>query len=135
MTSPQAPHHTEDVPAGLRTWFVVHFVADVLFALPLIVAPTWLGSMLGYPAIDPLMGRLVGAALVGIGVESLLGRNATRASFLTMLRLKVLWSGTANIGIALTLLQGAPPIVWMIQGIFAFFFALWTRYLLLLRRS
>src|SRR2546426_5283160 len=40
------------VPSSLRTWFVIHFLADVLFALPLFLAPRWTLSLLGWPAVD-----------------------------------------------------------------------------------
>ena len=123
-----------DVPRTLRVWFVIHFAADLLFAVPLLLAPRLLGGLLQYPSIDPLTARLVGAALVGIGTESLLGRNATRGSFVTMLRLKVLWSSTATLGIAATIVQGAPVVAWLLLAIFACFCALWSTWLLRLRR-
>jgi hypothetical protein len=127
---------TPDVPRSLRAWFVVHFVADIAFAVPLLLMPEAFGAALGYDGVDPLTARLVGAALVGIGVESLLGRNATRASFVTMLRLKVLWSSTATIGTAATVATtGGSLVAWFVLGTFAVFCAVWTCYFLLLRRG
>ncbi|MGE4234114.1 MAG: hypothetical protein AB7F43_12370 [Bacteriovoracia bacterium] len=116
------------VPKSLRMWFVIHFLADIAFAIPLILVPVETLRIFGWTTIDPLATRLVGAALVGIGVESLLGRNASIESFQTMLRLKILWSVSANIGIALTILQGAPRAAWIFQGIFVSFSALWIFY-------
>ena len=127
--------HTQEVPKALRTWFVIHFWADILFALPLLVAPDAFLRLLGWEMTDPFTARLVGAALIGIGVESLLGRNATAKSFLTMLRLKVLWSGTAVLGILASMLQGAPPLGWAIFGIFVAFNGLWTYWYLRLSRQ
>lgn len=124
-----------DPPASLRTWFVIHFVADIVFAIPLLLAPTWFLHLLGFSVVDPLTARLVGAALVGIGTESLLGRGASRASFMTMLRLKILWSVSANIGIALSIAEGAPRIAWLLQTIFLSFTSVWTYYFLRLRRA
>ncbi len=60
----------------LRWWFVVHFVLDVVAAVPLFVTPTQLLGWLGWNAVDPISTRLVAAALFGIGIESYLGRNA-----------------------------------------------------------
>jgi len=125
---------TQEVPKVLRTWFVIHFWADILFALPLLVAPDAFLRLLGWEMTDPFTARLVGAALIGIGVESLLGRNATAKSFLTMLRLKILWSGTAVLGILASMLQGAPPLGWAIFGIFVAFNGLWTYWYLRLSR-
>ena len=112
------------VPRALRAWFVVHFVADIAFALPLLVAPVAFGGLLGFAHIDPVTARLVGAALVGIGTESLLCRNDGRERYQTMLRLKVLWSSTAWLGLLVSALEGAPPMTWGLFGIFISFCAL-----------
>ena len=113
------------VPKALKTWFVIHFWADIVFALPLLIAPVWFLELFGWAAPDPIASRLVGAALVGIGVESLLGRNATAESFCTMLRLKVLWSSTAALGILVSMLQGGPWGGWIFFAVFANFFCVW----------
>lgn len=114
------------VPENLRTWFVIHFVADILFAIPLLVAPTEFLTFFGWPAVDPISSRLVGAALVGIGVESWLGRKQNAEGFLTMLRLKILWSATATVGILVSMLQGGPVMGWAFFGIFAIFHVVWV---------
>ncbi len=114
------------VPPSLRFWFVVHFIADILFAIPLLIAPEILLRPLGWTVVDPVVSRVVGAALVGIGGESLLGRNADLASFRTMLRLKILWSGTAIVGFVISLAQGAPWGTWGFLAIFMAFSGLWT---------
>lgn len=114
------------VPNSLRRWFVVHFVADIVFAVPLLVAPEAFLRMLGWSCVDPIASRLVGAALVGIGVESWLGRNAGVESFRAMLNLKVLWSATATIGILVSQLQGGPAMGWAFLAVFLGFNLLWT---------
>jgi hypothetical protein len=121
------------VSEALRRWFVVHFLADIAFAVPMLLFPVATLGAFGWTTIDPLMTRLVGAALVGIGVESLLGRNGSVESFRTMLRLKVMWSLAANVGIALSIAQGAPAMAWLFQGIFALFSGLWIYYAFKLR--
>lgn len=123
-----------EVPPSLRAWFVVHCVVDLLFAAPLFIAPVTTMRLFGWSAVDPFTVRLVAAALVGIGVESYLGRNGTLEQFRGMLRLKVLWSLTANLGIALSIRDGAPPMAWLFQAIFLGFSALWCTYAVRLRR-
>ena len=81
---------TETFPSGLRAWFVIHFVADMLFGIPLLFFPRWLLPLLGWTSYDPLASRLVGAAFMGIGLESLLGRNASVETFRAMLNLKII---------------------------------------------
>lgn len=125
--------HTGEVPTALRRWFVVHFAADVLIAIPLFIAPRSLLGLLGWSEVDPIMSRGVAAALFAIGIQSLLGRNDDRGVFRAMLTLKLVWSSFAIAGIGISLAQGAPPFAWVFLGVFAAFSALWWRYWLLLR--
>lgn len=118
----------DKVPSSLRTWFVIHFIADLVFGLPLLLFPVSTMMLFGWSIIDPLTARLVGAALMGIGIESFLGRKKSIESFHTMLRLKIIWSLAANFGIVLTIYQGAPKAAWLFQGIFVFFSCTWIYY-------
>ena len=118
----------DTVPNRLRTWFVIHFVVDILFALPLMFFPQMVLGLFGWTTYDPVMTRLVGAALMGIGIESLLGRNANIETFRAMLNLKVIWASSALLGIGLGLIEGAAPIAWLFFGIFAIFWCVWFYY-------
>ena len=42
------------VPTALRTWFVVHFIADWLFALPMFFIPVEFMQLLGWDCVDPV---------------------------------------------------------------------------------
>ena len=88
---------------------------------------------LSWTTIDPVAPRLVGAALAGIGIESLIGRNDSADAFRAMLRLKCVWSGVAVLGMTLSIFQGAPPITWALLGIFVVFGSLLNYYRLRLR--
>ncbi len=116
------------VPLSLRRWFVVHFAIDVLIAVPLLLAPEWLLPRLGWLFVDPVTSRLVGAALMGIGVQSLLGRNAGVETFRAMLNLKIIWSASATLGLGLGLLKGGPPMAWLFLMVFVAFMGLWAYY-------
>ena len=121
------------VPKSLRFWFTVHFLIDIIFAVPLILAPELTLSLLGWTRIDPLATRLVGAALMGIGLESLLGRKGNVDVFRAMLNLKIIWSISAVIGLGLSMVGDGPAMGWVFLFIFAAFFCLWTYYRLNLR--
>ena len=116
------------VPSSLRTWFVVHFFADMLFAVPKFIAPVWTLQLVGWTEVDPVTTRLVAAALFGIGIESLLGRNADVEAFRAMLNLKVIWASTATLGLGWSALQGSPPMTWAFFGIFLSFLTVWSTY-------
>lgn len=122
-------------PAALRTWFVVHFVADVVFAAPLFVAPRSFLGMLGWSCVDPISTRLVAAALFGIGIQSLLGRNESVETFRAMLNLKIIWSATATLGLLWSQLEGGPLLGWAFVAVFATFNAVWTYFRFRLRNA
>lgn len=124
---------SRDVPKSLRVWFVIHFVIDITIAIPMLLVPELLLPLLGWSVVDPITSRLVGAALLGIGVESLLGRNANRDVFKAMLNLKILWASGAILGIGLGLMVGGPPIAWIFLATFAAFLGLWAYYRVQLR--
>ena len=122
------------IPSSLRTWFVIHFALDVILALPLIFAPVAFLTFFGWNTIDPLATRLVGAALMGIGIESYLGRNAGLEAYKGMLNLKIIWSASATFGLLLTMLiNGGPWAGWLLIVIFGPFCALWSYYRIRMR--
>ncbi|HDN05314.1 MAG TPA: hypothetical protein ENF27_05185 [Chloroflexi bacterium] len=116
------------IPTGLKTWFVIHFVADMLFAIPLIFFPEVIMPWFGWGAIDPVMPRLVGAALLGIGGESLFSRNASRDAFKSLLRLKIIWASGAILALGLGIVKGAPPAAWGFLAMFVGFLGIWVFY-------
>jgi len=116
------------VPQALRKWFFIHFVVDFIFAIPLMFAPVFFLSGLGWQVVDPVASRLVAAALFGIGLKSLLSYKATVETYKAMLNLKIIWSLAAITGLILSLLQGnqgRPLALWMLLLVFIFFHALW----------
>ncbi len=118
----------KEVPSSLRVWFIIHFYTDMFFGIPLLLFPERIMLFLGWSPVDPITPRIVGAALMGIGIESWLGRHANLDVYRAMLNLKVIWSGSAIFGIALGLINGGPPAGWVFLGIFAVFCLVWIYY-------
>ena len=115
-----------DIPRGLKTWFVIHFAADMLFAIPLLFIPELILPWFGWETFDPVMPRLVGAALLGIGGESLFSRNAPREAFNALLRLKIIWASGAILALGMGILNGGPPATWGFLLIFVGFLGVWV---------
>jgi len=90
---------------ALRKFFVLHFVIDVVSAIPLFLSPKLLLTTLGWQVVDPVAARMVAAALFGIGIESYIGRNSSRDSLIGMLNLKIIWSFSAIMGIGISMMQ------------------------------
>jgi len=126
----------KSVPYSLRIWFVIHFALDTLFAIPLMLVPVNTLNFFGWQTIDPIATRVVAAALFGIGIESLLGRNAGVDTYKGMLNLKIIWSFAAVVGLLLSLIQmsSSPYVVWILLIIFVCFNLLWVYWRLQLQR-
>ena len=117
------------VPNSLRTWFMIHFLADMLFGVPLLLLPEIILPFFGIATAETLTARLVGAALIGIGGVSLLMHNAGVKEYRVMLKLKLLWSSSALVGTALAYQAGTPlSAVGPIFAIFFVFFFIWLTY-------
>ena len=116
------------VPPALRIWFIIHFVMDMLFAIPLFFSPTHVLSLFGWTTIDPLAARLVASAFFAIGSSSFLVRNASPEVYRAMLDLKLIWSAIAMIGILISLWLGAPRFALAAFVIFLVFFLVWAFY-------
>ncbi len=118
-----------EVPQALRKWFLVHFLIDFIFAIPLMIIPVQFLNSLGWQVVDPVAARLVAAALFGIGIESLLSYKAPVETYGGMLNLKIIWSFGAIIGLILSLLQGdqgRPVTLWFLLLLFIAFNTLWN---------
>lgn len=115
------------VPSSLRTWFIVHFAADYLAAVPLFIAPEYVLGMLGWPHYDPIATRIVASAFMAIGGTSFLTGNASLESYRTLLVLKLIWSVAAMIGVLVSSPLGlnGPTLVF---AIFFVFFCVWAYY-------
>lgn len=112
----------------LRKWFVLHFIIDVFVAIPLLIAPGYVLSLVGLEWGSVVLARIIAAALMGIGIESYLGRNADKKGYLGMLRLKIIWSGTVILGLVMSLLN--KEVDWisvrLLMGVFGFFNIVWV---------
>ncbi len=115
------------VSIWLTRLFVLHFIIDMLFAIPLFLFPEYFLTLLGLENFNPLFVRLVAAALFGIGIESLLGRNSSPEVFKAMLNLKIIWSSAAIIGIILSIPEiTVDMIILLILGVFIIFNVIWV---------
>jgi hypothetical protein len=123
-----------DVPRTLRAWFLVHAAVDLVAALPLLAAPEWTLHRLGWTCVDPLASRLVGAALLAIGAQSYLSRDAGVETYRVLLGLKVMWSLAACYALFTGIGSGAPSAAWVLLSIFIVFAGVWTHHAIRFRQ-
>lgn len=123
------------VPKALRTWFLIHFLVDYAFAIPLFLSPQKYMDFMHWPIIDPVTGRLVASALFAIGGISLLARNASTEVYKALLKMKVIWSAG---GIISLIIDSFNILLWsevLLGSIFFVFLAVWVYYLDLLSKK
>ena len=123
------------IPPSLRIWFIIHGIVDLLFAIPLVSYPKQTLTFLGWTIIDPFATRLVGAALLGMGLVSLVEVKKDIEHYRSLLNFKMTWSFFAIIGVFMSIMEGAPPFGWVVFIIFVVFFGVWTHYLKKLREG
>src|SRR5262245_11993105 len=123
-----------NVAPSLRLWFLVHAAIDLVAALALLFAPEALLGRLGWTYVDPASARLVGAALLAIGGQSFLMRDAGPAVYRAMLGLKVIWSLSACFALVAAIGAGAPSATWAFLCIFIMFAGVWIHYAIRLRQ-
>jgi len=112
---------------GQAYWFLVHGIVDVAIAIPLMVAPVAFLQLLGWGEVDMFTARVVAAALIGIGVESLLGYRAEFHAVKALLNVKILFGAAAIIGILWSVIA-APAVpwgAWPILALFLIFLVAW----------
>ena len=113
------------IPIQLRNWFKIHFLLDMLFAVPLFFAPITFLGFFGFETVEVNLARLVSAALFAIGGMSLWMNKDSYDSFVVMLRLKLIWSFVATLGLIWGAVEGGPKVLWFFAALFAAFFCLW----------
>jgi hypothetical protein len=126
-----------EVPIALKRWFVLHFAVDITFAIPLMIIPELFLTFLGWTVVDPIATRIVAAALFGIGIESLLGRNGSLESFKGMLNLKIIWSFATVLGIVISMfhvLLNTVVFLVLLLAIFVVFNIVWVYWRIKLNR-
>ena len=69
----------------LRTTFLVHAVVSLLAGAPLLLVPGQMLTWLGWAPIDPLVSRVLGAALLALAWSSFRGWKATERTRVAIL--------------------------------------------------
>ncbi|HEX3697218.1 MAG TPA: hypothetical protein VH374_17720 [Polyangia bacterium] len=123
-----------ELPWSLRAWFVADFVVGVVVGLPVLVSPAYVLGHFGWTTIDPVAARLAAAALLAIGLQSFFGLNDGIETYRAMLRLKVIWSMAAVIGLLAAIADGGPPATWALLAVFLVYLGVWSHHAIRLKQ-
>jgi hypothetical protein len=123
------------VPPSVRGWFVLDFVFSALvMGLPLLLVPELILPRLGWPAVDPVATRLVGAALVAIGWQSWRSRESGQEAYRALLGLKVIWCSLGIVGLVAAIGAGAPQASWALLAVLLLLDGVWIHYAIRIKK-
>lgn len=111
----------------LKYTFLIHAVIALIFGFPLLIVPGRFLGIFNWMPIDPLISRLLGAALIGLGWSSIRGYLASYWSEVSIIvEAEMVFCVLAVIGLLRHLLiANYPWYVWMTFGAFLSFAILW----------
>lgn len=118
----------EEISKLLKIVFLVHFFVSVIFGLTFVVIVEYYVSITGWPYLDPVSGRILGAVFLGLAVSSLLAWRETKWEHVKIIvQMEIAWLaiGTVvHIWAAFTF--PVPIIIWFQTAIFVLFLIAFT---------
>jgi len=117
---------------ALRATFLVHAVVALVLGVPLLIVPGQFLNLFIWRPIDPLISRLLGAALLALAWGSFRGWQATeRAQVKTLLEIEAVFTVLGSIGLLRHLLIASYPlIVWVVFLLLVVFSIAWIYFLI-----
>jgi hypothetical protein len=111
----------------LKTTFVLHAIVATVLGAPLLVIPGVFLQTLGWAPIDPILSRLLGAALLALAWSSFRGWRATEwAQVAILVEMEIVYTVLGCIGLLRHLLFASyPAIAWLNLVVLAVFAIAW----------
>lgn len=116
---------------ALNITFLIHAIVSVVGGLLLLIIPGRTLLLFGWAPIDPIISRLLGAALLALAWSSFRGWQATeRVQVQILVELEAVFTVLACVGLLRHLLFARYlPIVWLLFAVFAVFAVAWIVFL------
>jgi hypothetical protein len=116
----------------LKILFLVHFFVAIIFGLALTFVVELYASITGWPYLDPITGRIMGAVFFGLAVASLLAWRETKWEQVKIfVQMEITWLGiSAVVHIWAIILFPVLIIIWLQTAISIVFFVafIWFYY-------
>ena len=113
------------ISSGLRTLFLVHFIAGLVFGLAYLLIP---GTFMGWfgikvPDLEPY--RMIGAAVLAFAASSWLGSKAAGWDDVRIIvQTEIVWTVLASLGLLYGLLLLGLPAAYWVNAIIMIIFAI-----------
>ena len=103
------------IKPGLKYTFLAHFIVGLIFGLVYLLIPQTYETMFRWPVPDPLVYRLLGAALLGFATSSILAyRETAWEKVIIVVRMEIVWLALAVLVMLYgMLIVGMPGIGWL----------------------
>ena len=113
---------------SLKLTFLVHAIVSLVLGAVLLIIPGRFLEALGWAPIDPIISRILGAALLALAFGSYRGWQAReRAQVIVLVQMEAIFTLLACAGLLRhLLLPGRWPVVpWLAFAVFALFAIAW----------
>ncbi len=112
----------------LKTTFLVHAVLSGVLGLVMLTVPGRFLQMIGWGPIDPILSRILGAALLALAWGDYRGwRGADQVTQTLIVQMQLVFAALAGLGVLRHLLVARWPVmVWLLFAGCVVFAALWA---------
>ncbi len=116
---------------SLRYTFLIHVVVSFIFGAALLLAPGRTLGLFGWAPVDPLISRLLGAALLALAWSSYRGWGASSYEQVSVLvEMEVIFTVFGSVGLLRHLIKAWYPwYVWFVFAVLVVFAIAWTYHL------
>jgi len=117
----------KEIPKGLKTAFLIHAVVALIFGLALFIAPGRFARLINWSPMDPVISRMLGAALLALAVSSWLSYQATTWERVEIkVQLEIVFTVLGVVGLLRHLLfLPTPAFAWVNLVVLAAFAVVW----------
>lgn len=115
---------------GLKLTFLIHALVALVIGLPLLIAPGRFVDLVGWMPVEPILARILGAALLALGWGSFrVWQSADKELAAVLIQVEAVFAVLAGVGVLRHLLIANYPVtVWVALLVFAAFAIAWIAF-------
>lgn len=120
----------DQISKQLNIMFLIHFFVSILFGIVFLIFVEGFVAFIQWPYLDPVVGRLLGAALIGFAATSLLAWRETEwAKVKIIVQMEIVWCAIGSIVLLVCVfLFPLPFFTWINIIILIFFLIVFSWY-------